>query len=64
MEVLQQPIVQICETSESFIKMEKDLVPLIDVPKKSVFLCNSEIEIVKKANDDVKIFIDIGFVEP
>jgi len=32
------------ETSSSFSIMEKDLVPLVDVEKKPVFLVDTEIE--------------------
>ena len=44
--------------------MEKDLVPLVDVTKKSVFLAKSEQEITNKAFEDLSNFINIGFVAP
>lgn len=44
--------------------MEKDLVPLVDVTKKSVFLANTEKEITTKALEDLRNFINIGFIAP
>jgi hypothetical protein len=42
--------------------MEKDLVPLVDVPKKPVFSVETESEFLQAALADVKAFCDVGFV--
>ncbi len=42
LQILIQPLYQIRESSEQFVIMEKDLVPLVDIQKKSVFYSSSE----------------------
>ena len=46
-ETLQNPLSTICRTSESFIIMEKDLMPLMDVLKKPVFQAYNDRHIVE-----------------
>ena len=44
--------------------MEKDLVPLVDIHKKSVFLSSTEEELWNHSLKMVQTNVEIGFKEP
>lgn len=62
--ILLEPLTQICESSEQFIIMEKDLVPLVYVEKKSVFLSQSEDQLFQECRLIIEQNIEQGFREP
>lgn len=44
--------------------MEKDLVPLVDVAKRPVFQVASEAAFLERAVAEVRLYCEIGIVEP
>jgi len=52
------------ETAASFQIMEKDLVPLVDVPKKPVFYVETESQFLDTSLSMVKSYCDIAYVQP
>lgn len=64
LEAVQLPLHQITESSSSFQIMEKDLVPLVDVSKKSVFQADTESTFLEKHLEQIKNFINNAYVEP
>lgn len=62
--VLQRPLEMLVDTVNGFLKLEKDLVPLIDLKKESAFEISTELSWIKDALERVHSYLQLGYDEP
>lgn len=62
--MLQRPLEMLVDTVNGFLKLEKDLVPLIDLKKESAFEISTELSWIKEAMERVHTYLQLGYDEP
>jgi dynein heavy chain len=61
---LTKPFEWLIETTNSFLILEKDLVPLIDIEKKVAFEISKDLEEIKEGTKKIVDYVSEGFKEP
>ena len=64
LEVLQEPLAQIKEAAESFSIIERDLVPLVEIPKKNVFQVRDELPFLEAQFQEIENYCQRAYQEP